>query len=151
MNIDALNVHCGHGVDPADLLPHTGTMMLLATIEHWDAETIGARTRSFIDQEHPLALGGSLSAAALMEYGAQTAGAHAALIDRGHDPTAVPSGVVAGLQNVCGLAVSVPARLPALPVTARRLTGAGHGFVYDVSIGDGDHIHVTGQVSIVRT
>lgn len=62
------------------LLPHGESMCLLQAVEDADAETIACRGRAPADPEHPLARAGRLSPVHAVEYAAQAAAVHAALI-----------------------------------------------------------------------
>lgn len=135
-------------INPTELLPHEEPMLLLAAIERWDAVEIMVRGRDFRNRDHPLAHDGELGAAALMEYGAQAAGVHAALIVGDGGAGDVPAGVVAGMRHVRGLNTSLPSRVPPLPVVARRLAGGVRGFVYEASIDIGTRNWITGEITI---
>lgn len=138
-------------VDLAGLLPHADPMLLLAAIEHWDAVEIMARGRDCRRRGHPLAHDGELGAVALMEYGAQAAGAHAALVAGDGGGRDAPAGVVAGMRHIRGLATSLPSSVPPLPVVARRLAGGASGFVYEASIRIDACNWVTGEITIAST
>jgi predicted hotdog family 3-hydroxylacyl-ACP dehydratase len=61
-------------------LPHQGAMSLLDEIVRWDATTVHALARRHVTPDHPLRRGGELPIAAGIEYGAQAAAAHGALV-----------------------------------------------------------------------
>ncbi len=64
----------------ASHLPHRGRMSLLDEVVEWDAERLHARARGHRSPGHPLRRGGRLPIACAIEYGAQAAAAHGALL-----------------------------------------------------------------------
>lgn len=64
----------------AHLVPHSGTMLLIDEILHWDLNQIITRCISHQNPAHPLRLQGKLSAIHLIEYGAQTMAVHCGLL-----------------------------------------------------------------------
>lgn len=67
------------------LIPHAGSMCLLDSVQQWDQHSIVCLTASHRRADNPLlsAAGQSLDAAVLVEYGAQAAAVHAALLLQG--------------------------------------------------------------------
>ncbi|HEX4330589.1 MAG TPA: 3-hydroxylacyl-ACP dehydratase [Usitatibacter sp.] len=63
-------------------LPHRGRMSLLHAILRWDEASLVAVARGHRDSQHPLRREGELSIACGIEYGAQAAAAHGALVSR---------------------------------------------------------------------
>lgn len=138
-------------VDVDRLLPHSGDMCLLDTVRQCQPDSIHVCSRDFSDCDHPLAEAGRLSAIALMEYGAQAAGAHIALTSERMSSTAVPAGVVASMQHIKGLDTDLSARPPALDIVAEKRAANGRSFVYDVSVYSADQCLVTGRITLVQT
>lgn len=62
-------------------LPHQGPMNLLDAIARWDADSLDARASGHRSPTHPLRRGAELPAASAIEYAAQAAAAHGALLD----------------------------------------------------------------------
>ena len=81
----------------ARLIPHTGSMCLLAEVSFWDARSIRCIARSHRNPDNPLAAGGRLGAACGVEYAAQAMAVHGGL-----------SGVV-GRRPMAGYLISVRA------------------------------------------
>ena len=78
-------------------IPHTGRMCLLDRVLQWDAHTIRCSATSHRDKDNPLREAGGLATLAGVEYAAQAAAVHGALLLN----AAVPrSGVLAALKNV---------------------------------------------------
>ena len=78
-------------------LPHTGRMCLLDRVLQWDEHRIRCSAVSHRDADNPLREGGGLSTLVGIEYAAQAAAVHGALL-RGD--TLPRSGVLASLKNV---------------------------------------------------
>jgi predicted hotdog family 3-hydroxylacyl-ACP dehydratase len=64
----------------ARLIPHSGSMCLLARLEHWDAQTIVCSATSHRDAANPLRTASGLLAPCAIEYAAQAMALHGALI-----------------------------------------------------------------------
>lgn len=67
------------------LIPHTGAMSLLDEVVQWDEEGITCKTRSHKRTDNPFISEPDqpLDTTALLEYGAQAAAVHAALLQQG--------------------------------------------------------------------
>ncbi len=77
-------------------IPHAGRMCLLDRVIEWDEHRIRCAAESHRDIGHPLREGGGLPVWAGIEYAAQAAAVHGALL-RDNTPRA---GVLASLANV---------------------------------------------------
>lgn len=62
------------------LTPHQGSMMLLDSVDAWDDEKIVCSAISHLSPENPLAVDGRVSYIQVIEYGAQAAAIHLALV-----------------------------------------------------------------------
>ena len=62
------------------LTPHQGPMLLLDRVEHWDENKIVCSAVSHLDANNPLRVNDRLSYIHVIEYGAQGAAIHLALI-----------------------------------------------------------------------
>jgi predicted hotdog family 3-hydroxylacyl-ACP dehydratase len=62
------------------LIPHRKKMMLLERITAWDNEKIVCTTKTHLSKEHPLRVNNKLSMIHCIEYGAQAAALHGAII-----------------------------------------------------------------------
>lgn len=116
----------------ARLIPHAGSMCLLAEIAFWDARSIRCLAHSHRDPQNPLANGGRLGAACGVEYAAQAMAVHGGL-----------SGVV-GSRPKAGYLISVRALSLHRPylddldgdliVEAAMLAGEGTRMSYEFSL-----------------
>jgi predicted hotdog family 3-hydroxylacyl-ACP dehydratase len=64
----------------SDLIPHKGPMVLLDWVEEWDDDHILCSTRSHVSKQNPLRINDALSTIHSIEYGAQAASLHTALL-----------------------------------------------------------------------
>lgn len=124
-------------------LPHQGAMNLLDAIEGWDEATIRASARRHRAPDHPLRRAGMLPASAGIEYGAQAAAAHGALIAK----AASRGGVLASLRGVAFHAARLD-HAEVLEVFAEQLGAADTGVVYRFEVsGDGLRL-VEGRLAV---
>lgn len=79
-------------------LPHRGRMNLLERVGWWDDQAIRCSANSHRDADNPLRRGEELPVAAAIEYAAQSAAAHGALL-AGDDRPPSP-GVLASARSV---------------------------------------------------
>lgn len=83
--------------DIAARIPHAGRMCLLDRVLDWDAEHIRCTTEGHSDADHPLRERGGLPVWAGIEYAAQAAAVHGALLEGTAQPR---PGVLGKLRNV---------------------------------------------------
>src|SRR2546429_9316134 len=60
----------------AAMLPHAGTMRLIDSVVHWDAECVVCSSERHHAHDNPLRSGGRLSAIHGIEFGAQAMAVH---------------------------------------------------------------------------
>ncbi|MGH8474332.1 MAG: hypothetical protein ACRERS_10555 [Methylococcales bacterium] len=77
------------------LIPHSGPMCLIDSVESWDEHSIVCLSGTHSNPSNPLRSNGELSSMHLIEYGAQAMAIHAGLL---HSSAA--RGVLAALRNV---------------------------------------------------
>ena len=81
----------------AACLPHAGRMCLLDRVAHWDERSLRCTAVSHRDADNPLREAVGLATLAGIEYAAQAAAVHGALL---HGSAGPRSGVLAALKNV---------------------------------------------------
>ncbi|MDE2294439.1 MAG: 3-hydroxylacyl-ACP dehydratase [Gammaproteobacteria bacterium] len=83
-------------------VPHTGAMCLLDEVLDWDAQRLRCRSHSHRHGENPLRAGERLGAACAVEYAAQAAALHGALLREANDgaPSRVPPGRLASVRGL---------------------------------------------------
>ena len=83
----------------AALIPHSGTMCLLARMDRWDMNTIVCAATNHRDPAHPLRTRRGLMAPCAIEYAAQAMALHGALIGQATGAPATP-GYLASARGV---------------------------------------------------
>ena len=83
----------------AALIPHSGTMCLLARLDAWDTQRIVCTATNHRDVEHPLRTRSGLLAPCAIEYAAQAMALHGALICHAAGASATP-GYLASARGV---------------------------------------------------
>ena len=87
----------------AALVPHQGTMCLLARVDAWDAQGIVCHATNHRDTQHPLRTRSGLLSSCLIEYAAQAMALHGALRGGGAASAAKPGLLAAARQVRLGL------------------------------------------------
>ena len=113
--------------DFSDLLPHKGSMLLLDCVVRYDAFSIHCPATSHRRLDNPLRLDGKLSALTGIEYGAQAAGLHHALLEQSPQQ---PLGTLAVARDVVILAERLDDLTQPLAINARRLAAEAGGCIY---------------------
>lgn len=83
----------------AALIPHSGTMCLLARMDRWDMHAIVCTATNHRDAAHPLRTRRGLMAPCAIEYAAQAMALHGALIGQANGAPATP-GYLASARGV---------------------------------------------------
>ena len=129
------------------LLPHGPSMCLLEVVEEWDDVTIRCRTATHRDPQNPLRFKGHLSAAAGLEYAAQTMGAHVGLVTGGrHRQQRI--GLIGAVRDVVFATDRLDGHDGWLVVTARRLIEGEHGYMYHFTVAHRLSTLIEGRASI---
>ncbi|HEX7437256.1 MAG TPA: hydroxymyristoyl-ACP dehydratase [Caldimonas sp.] len=118
----------------AELIPHSGTMCLLASLEHWDRDRIVCTATSHRDPGNPLRSASGLLAPCAIEYAAQAMALHGALIGRAAGAAASP-GYLASARGVRLHRLRLDDLAGDLRIEARRDAGDARQIIYafDVS------------------
>ena len=125
-------------------LPHQGSMNLLATIVDWSAEGLLATATGHGDASNPLRREGALPVAAAIEYAAQAAAAHGALLASAHSGP----GMLVAVRGVQFLATRLDDVEGALDVAVERLGGDDSGVLYRFEVSSADHVLATGRLTV---
>jgi predicted hotdog family 3-hydroxylacyl-ACP dehydratase len=125
-------------------LPHQGTMNLLDEIVSWDEIHIRAVARGHRDPDHPLRLGGVLPIACGIEYGAQAAAAHGALL------STRPSGdgFLASVRSVDFHATRLDDVPGDLDVMGEKLGDSASGVLYRFEIASAGRTLLEGRLTV---
>ena len=125
-------------------LPHQGAMNLLESVVGWDEAAITARATNHREGGHPLRRDGMLPATAGIEYGAQAAAAHGALVTgRRSGPGFLVSvrGIVLHVRRLDDVTDD-------LDVVAERLGGDDAGVLYRFDVASSGRVLVEGRVAV---
>ena len=125
-------------------LPHQGRMSLLHEILEWDATTVRALARSHRAANNPLRRAGELPIACGVEYGAQAAAAHGALMAR----QASGAGFLAAARSVVFHARRLDDVPGDLEVFAERIGGGDAGVMYRFEVTCAGRALVEGRLTV---
>jgi len=136
----------------AALIPHRGTMCLLARLDHWDAQRIVCTATNHRDPQHPLRTRRGLLATCAIEYAAQAMALHGALIGQAAGTPATP-GYLASARGV-SLQVLRLDDLPAaavdeLRIEATRQAGDAQQILYTFKVTHAGAPMADGRAAVV--
>lgn len=140
-----------------ELIPHAGTMCLLATAEQCDDETILCTATSHRDARNPLRRGDGLYAVCALEYAAQAMALHGALTAPGSTRGALTAPDArrsrGGLLAVARDLVLHRERLDdcgeLLTIEARRVMGEANRVIYEFRVADAGKPVAQGRAAVV--
>ena len=136
----------------AALIPHSGTMCLLARLDSWDTQRIVCAATNHRDADHPLRTRRGLLAPAAIEYAAQAMALHGALIGQASGTPATPGYLAStrGVQlNVLRLD-DLPAAAPdELRIEAVRQAGDARQILYAFTVHHADRLLAEGRAAVV--
>jgi predicted hotdog family 3-hydroxylacyl-ACP dehydratase len=138
----------------AALIPHSGTMCLLARLEDWDVQNIVCTATNHRAADHPLRTRRGLLAPCAIEYAAQAMALHGALIGRAAGTPATP-GYLASARGV-QLHVLRLDDLPATPdatdelrIEAMRQAGDAQQILYTFTVRHAGRLLAEGRAAVV--
>ena len=137
----------GHA-DIAARIPHAGRMCLLDRVLAWDAGHIRCAAVNHREADHPLRSGGGLPVWAGIEYAAQAAALHGALLREGNRPRA---GVLGKLRNVRPGCAWLDRISSELVLEARALHHDPSGAIYAFEARGDDALLLQGQFTLLFT
>ena len=117
----------------AALIPHAGTMCLLARVELWDARRIRCIATSHRDAANPLRSASGLLASAAIEYAAQAAAVHGGLKARAAGAAAAP-GFLASARGVHLHRLRLDDLAGELAIETEHLAGDDRQLLYAFSV-----------------
>jgi predicted hotdog family 3-hydroxylacyl-ACP dehydratase len=132
----------------AALIPHAGSMCLLASVHSWDAERIRCTASSHTDAAHPLRSLSGLLAGAAIEYAAQAAAVHGALKAQAAGGRAAP-GFLASARGVRLHRLRLDDLPGELAVAAEHLAGEGRQLLYAFSVTHRGEPVADGRLAVV--
>lgn len=139
-----------HDIDIASLIPHAGSMCLLASVEHYDAQRIACRAHSHRDLHNPLRHANQLSVQAGIEYAAQAVAVHGALLaqQKTAETLTPQQGMIAVLTDVRWQVERLDDLAADLLIRAERLAELPQGLHYQFSLHAESHTLLEGELII---
>jgi predicted hotdog family 3-hydroxylacyl-ACP dehydratase len=131
----------------ASRLPHRGAMNLLDEVVAWDADRLHARARNHAAPDHPLRRDAELPVASAIEYGAQAAAAHGALLDEASTTPRV--GLVASVRSVEFHVSRLDDVAAPLEVEVERAGEGAGGVLYAFRVSANGRTLAEGRVTII--
>ena len=128
-------------------LPHRGPMNLLDSVANWDAGSIDCVATGHREPGHPLRCAGELPVVAGIEYAAQAAAAHGALVAGEGAPPA--AGYLASARSVIFHVRRLDDIDGPLAIHAERIGGDAGGVLYAFRVEDKGRPLVEGRVAVV--
>ena len=125
-------------------LPHQGTMNLLAAVVAWDPSRLAAVATSHRDAANPLRRGSELPIACAIEYAAQAAAAHGALLDA--HPSA--EGMLVAVRGVEFHAPRLDDLAENLDVAVEALGGSEAGVIYRFEVSAAGRPLAAGRLTV---
>ncbi len=135
------------------LVPQQGAMCLLDSILDWNAEHLRARGSDPLAPMHPLRSHQRLGSAAALEYAAQAAAAHGALLgalEATQHARAGRTALLASGRGLTLLGLRLDESSQALTIDVRRLHAEGGGALYEFELQAGAPL-ARGRLSLLLT
>lgn len=135
----------------ARLIPHSGSMCLLARLEHWDADTIVCSASSHRDAANPLRTVSGLLAPCAIEYAAQAMALHGALIGQQADgaANAASPGFLASARGVQFHRLRLDELAGDLRIEAQRQAGDAQQILYHFRVQHAGQPVAEGRAAVV--
>ena len=136
----------------AALIPHSGTMCLLARLLEWDAQHIVCSATNHRDAGHPLRTRRGLLAPVAIEYAAQAMALHGALVGQAAGAPATP-GYLASARGVTLHVLRLDdlpiAAIDELRIEATRQAGDANQILYAFSVSHAGRPVADGRAAVV--
>jgi predicted hotdog family 3-hydroxylacyl-ACP dehydratase len=136
----------------AALIPHSGSMCLLAQLQSWDAQHIVCTATNHRDTSHPLRTHSGLLSPCAIEYAAQAMALHGALIGQDAGTTATPGFLASarGVQLHVLRLDDLPSAAPdELRIEATRQSGDARQILYSFHVSHAGQPVAEGRAAVV--
>jgi predicted hotdog family 3-hydroxylacyl-ACP dehydratase len=131
-----------------NLIPHAGSMSLLAEVQSFDAQEIVCVAHSHHSNTNPLRENNILHAVCGIEYAAQAMALHGALIST--NPSQTPrAGRLAGVRSVQFSVSRLDDIHDDLEITASQLMGDESSMVYEFTVKASNRLLLNGKATVV--
>jgi predicted hotdog family 3-hydroxylacyl-ACP dehydratase len=135
--------------DIARLIPHHGSMCLLAEVQSYDAEQIKCKAISHRLPSNPLRENGVLHAVCGVEYAAQAMAVHGAILAKQDADQPPRGGRLASVRSV-ELSVSRLDDIDSdLDIQATHVMGDSNSMVYEFSVDAGERNLLKGKATVI--
>lgn len=129
----------------AELIPHSGSMVLIDDVISWNATEIFCRSNSHRNLDNPLRAHQQLSALNLIEYGAQAVAIHGGLLNH------AKAGFLAAIRNAQFSLQRIDLLDSELMIHATATIQTEGGVIYQLHISDNQHhTLLTAQATIIH-
>ena len=142
-----------HGI--AALIPHSGTMCLLDSLDSWSPQQIVCAATNHRDPGHPLRTRRGLLAPIAIEYAAQAMALHGALIGQANGTPATPGylasarGVQFNVLRLDDLPPPADGSADALRIEAVRQAGDARQILYSFTVHHAGRLLAEGRAAVV--
>ena len=130
------------------LIPHRGSMCLLARLERWNSEQIVCAATNQREAAHPLRTRSGLMAPCAIEYAAQAMALHGALLAQAAGASASP-GFLASARGVQLHVLRLDELQGELRIEATRQAGDANQILYTFAVSHGELPIVDGRAAVV--
>jgi len=131
-----------------DLIPHTGDMCLLDSVERWDEDKILCISQTHRNMHNPLRNDNGLPMLSLIEYGAQAMAVHARLLAEVDSLTTV-EGYLAALRDIQVAQGWLSDIESALEIHAERIYSDAGNMIYLMNIHSSGKLLASGRATVV--
>lgn len=131
----------------ADLIPHGPGMCMLDELVSWDRDSIECASRPYARNDNPLLYKGRLHCACLVEYCAQAAALHGALLQQGAGRASLA--YLGAVKNLEMSADTVDAGAQSLAISARCVVNNSGGSIYLIEASTPQQLLLSGRIVLV--
>jgi len=131
----------------AELLPHAGSMCLIDSVLHWDAQHIGCGSERHHAPDNPLRSSDRLSAIHGIEFGAQAMALHGALLAGGR--ASAGFGWLASVRDCRFHCERLDTLTGPLEISAYRLAQVGNALSYRFAVSAEGRVAVEGSAVVL--
>ena len=131
------------------LLPHSGPMVLVDSITHWDATHIRCRAQSHLRADNPLRQDGELSVFAGVEYAAQAMAVHARLTTSQPQDGAPRRGFVAVASRLVASVQQLDTETQPLDIEVAVIASSADSSLYQFTLHAGERQLLSGQLTAI--
>jgi len=131
-----------------ELIPHSGSMCLLESVESWDKSGIRCVASDIHHPGHPLRFRGKFTAIAALELGAQAMAVHGGLLASDGNET-ISQGYLAALRRVTLNVVTLDHTTKPILIDALRLMGDRTAQIYQFTVSSANHTLVSAKATVM--